>query len=91
MLNASELRAALIESDLNITNEQIDKIISECDYFGNKKINYSEFLMATLDVQKFMDDDKLQAIFNQFDTDSSGHITAENIVTAMNKIGHDIT
>lgn len=64
MLNASELRAALIESDLNITNEQIDKIISECDYFGNKKINYSEFLMATLDVQKFMDDDKLQAIFN---------------------------
>ena len=37
-----------------------------------------------------MDDDKLQAIFNQFDTDGSGHITPENIVTAMNKIGHDI-
>ena len=47
--------------------------------------------MATLDVQTFMDDDKLQAIFNQFDTDASGHITGENIVTAMNKIGHDIT
>lgn len=61
------------------------------DYFGNKKINYSEFLMATLDVQAFMDDNKLQAIFNQFDTDSSGCITADNIVTAMNKIGHDIT
>ena len=47
--------------------------------------------MATLDVQAFMDDNKLQAIFNQFDTDSSGYITADNIVTAMNKIGHDIT
>ena len=59
MLNAQELRAALIESDLNVTNEQIDNIISEVDYFGNGKINYSEFLMATLDVQTFMDDTKL--------------------------------
>lgn len=64
MLNAWELRAAIVESDLNITNEQIDQIIAEVDYFGNKKINYSEFLMATLDVQLFMDDNKLHAIFN---------------------------
>lgn len=47
--------------------------------------------MATLDVQTFLDNNKLQAIFNQFDTDSTGHITQDNIVTAMNKIGHDIT
>lgn len=33
----------------------------------------------------------LQAVFNQFDTDGSGVITKENIITAMNKIGHDIT
>ena len=38
-----------------------------------------------------MDDNKLQAVFNQFDTDGSGVITKENIITAMNKIGHDIT
>jgi len=61
------------------------------DYFGNKKINYTEFLVATLDVKQFMDDQKLQAVFSQFDTDSSGKITTENIITAMNKIGHDIT
>lgn len=30
-------------------------------------------------------------MFNQFDTDGSGVITKENIVTAMNKIGHSIT
>lgn len=91
MLNAWELRAAIVESDLNLTNDQIDQIIAEVDYFGNNKINYSEFLMATLDVQLFMDNNKLQAIFNQFDTDGSGSITQENIVTAMNKIGHVIT
>ena len=25
------------------------------DYFGNKKINYTEFLMATLDVKEILD------------------------------------
>ena len=48
-------------------------------------------MVATLDIKTFLDDDKLQAVFNQFDTDGSGVITSENIITAMNKIGHDIT
>tara|TARA_B110000305_G_C19026905_1_gene441921 strand:- start:193 stop:477 length:285 start_codon:yes stop_codon:yes gene_type:complete len=38
-----------------------------------------------------LDDNKLRAIFNQFDTDSSGIITRENIAFAMSKIGHEIT
>ena len=76
---------------MQIPNEEIEKIINEVDYFGNGKINYTEFLVATLDVKAFMDDNKLQAMFNQFDTDGSGVITKENIITAMNKIGHDIT
>lgn len=61
------------------------------DYFGNHKINYSEFLAATLDVKVFLNDDKLSAIFNQFDTDNSGYISRENIVTALAKMGHEIT
>ena len=58
---------------------------------GNRKINYTEFLVATLDVKNFLDDNKLQAVFSQFDTNGSGVITKENIITAMNKIGHEIT
>jgi Ca2+-binding EF-hand superfamily protein len=46
--------------------------------------------MATLDVKQILDSNKLVAIFNQFDTDSSGFITKENIVAAMHKIGRDI-
>ena len=61
------------------------------DYFGNHKINYSEFLAATLDVKAFLNDDKLNAIFSQFDTDNSGYISRENIVTALTKMGHEIT
>jgi len=47
--------------------------------------------VATLDVKAFLDDSKLKALFTQFDTDGSGEITKENIVTAMAKIGHNIT
>ena len=85
------MKRAVAEAKLGIPEDQLDKIIDEVDYFGNGKINYTEFLVATLDVKSFLDDNKLQAVFNQFDTDGSGVITKENIITAMNKIGHDIT
>ena len=44
-----------------------------------------------MDVKRFLDEEKLNALFNQFDTDGSGTITKENIVAAMNKVGHEIT
>ena len=47
-------------------------------------------MVATLDMKSFLNENKLQAVFNQFDTDGSGVITKENIITAMIKIGHDI-
>lgn len=47
--------------------------------------------MATMDTLQFLDTYMLQAIFSQFDTDSSGVITRENIVDAMNKLGHPVS
>ena len=47
--------------------------------------------MATIDVKQVLDEQNLHAIFSQFDTDQSGKITKENIITAMQKIGHRIT
>ena len=64
LITRDELYKALKNSDLQIDNDQIESIIDEVDYFGNKRINYSEFLMATLDVRSFLNDNKLRAIFN---------------------------
>lgn len=91
MITADELKQALKQSEVNIPDAQIDAIIDEVDYMGNKKINYTEFLVATMDVQNFLDEQKFNALFQQFDTDGSGNITAENIVSAMQKLGHEIT
>ena len=65
-------------------------MIAEVDYQGNGKINYSEFLSATIDVRTFLTQNKLRAIFSQFDTDGSKKITAENIYFAMQKLGQTI-
>jgi Ca2+-binding EF-hand superfamily protein len=92
MINAVELKKAIQQNpDIIMSDSEIEMIINEVDYFGNKKINYTEFIVATIDLEKFLDESKLKAIFNQFDTDGSGIITTENIIAAMNKIGHQIT
>ena len=65
-------------------------MISEMDYHNNKKINYSEFLAATIDIRNFLTESRLKAVFNQFDTDSSGKITEENIFLAMQKLGREM-
>ena len=38
-----------------------------------------------------MTEQKMQAIFQQFDTDNSGKITQENIYLAMQKLGQEIS
>ena len=91
MISAEQLKQALQNTDLHYNSQQIESIINEVDYFGNHKINYSDFLAATLDVKAFLNEDRLTAIFNQFDTDDSGSISQDDIVTALTKMGHEIT
>ena len=53
-----------MNKELDISEEEVQHIINEVDYFGNHKINYSEFLVATIDLDEFMNEKKLMAIFN---------------------------
>lgn len=79
-----------MQKRMNISDDEVTSMIAQMDYHNNKKINYSEFLAATIDIQSFLNDSRLRAIFNQFDTDSSGKITEENIFLAMQKLGKEI-
>ena len=75
MILAKELADVLKKKQLSMSNKEIHEMIKEVDYYGNGKINYSEFLSATINVRTFMTEQKMQAIFSQFDTDGSGKIT----------------
>ena len=43
------------------------------------KINFSEFLSATIDINKFLTEKRLQAIFHLFDTTNTGMINSSDI------------
>ena len=60
------------------------------DFRGNGKINYSEFLAATISVKNVLNDELLYALFKHFDTDDSDFITLENIREAFNKAGKQV-
>ena len=47
--------------------------------------------MAAVNFKDVLDETRLKAVFSQFDTNNSGALTPTNIVTAMKKIGHEIT
>ena len=72
-----------------MSEEEIQSIVKELDFAENKKINYSEFIAATINTQEFLTDQKLSAIFRTFDIDNTGEITSQNLKDAFSKFGRE--
>uniref|UniRef100_A0A7S3CKC2 EF-hand domain-containing protein n=1 Tax=Strombidium rassoulzadegani TaxID=1082188 RepID=A0A7S3CKC2_9SPIT len=49
------------------------------DLDGNGTIDYTEFVMATINEKNLMTQERLQMAFNTFDTDNSGALSPEEI------------
>jgi Ca2+-binding EF-hand superfamily protein len=64
MINSAELSQYIKQQRIDVSDGEIQKLIEEIDFHGNGEINYSEFLYATIDVKKFLTDQRLRAIFN---------------------------
>lgn len=56
MITAKELSVAISNMKMNMSDREVTELIDQVDYQGNKKINYSEFLSATLNLEKFLDE-----------------------------------
>lgn len=78
-----ELKEALNEANVKYNEAELQQIIKEIDIHGNQTINYTEFLAATISVKKILTNERLFAMFKQFDADGSGYITPQDIVEAM--------
>ena len=86
-ITSDELQLAMKQEGMDSQIEMIQEIIREADYVGNGKINYSEFIAASLTEKVYMNEEKLWQAFQFFDTDKSGFITAENLKEALAKVG----
>lgn len=58
---------------------EVDKILAKVDANGSGEIDYSEWIVATINKEKLLSKEKLRAAFNLFDRDGSGAISAEEV------------
>lgn len=62
-----------------INEEDVDKMMKNVDIDGNGVIEYTEFVMATMNEKNMVSNEKLQQAFKMFDKDGSGTITPDEI------------
>mmetsp|Transcript_23605 Transcript_23605/g.23350 ORF Transcript_23605/g.23350 Transcript_23605/m.23350 type:complete len:110 (-) Transcript_23605:20-349(-) len=57
----------------------IEDIMERCDADGNGYIDYTEFIIATMDWENKLSMDKLREAFEAYDIDGTGGISIENL------------
>eukprot|EP00826_Nyctotherus_ovalis_P047976 TRINITY_DN560_c0_g1_i1.p1 TRINITY_DN560_c0_g1~~TRINITY_DN560_c0_g1_i1.p1 ORF type:complete len:392 (-),score=125.41 TRINITY_DN560_c0_g1_i1:102-1277(-) len=68
-----------IHGDKYDEEEIVGKIMRNVDTDQNGYINYTEFAVATIDKQKVLSKERLEAAFKVFDKDGSGKISAREL------------
>ena len=78
-----------IFNELNIkaSDTELKNIFSSMDFHCDGKVNYSEFLAATISTINFNKEEKLWSAFKYFDTTDSGYITFDSVMDALNNSG----
>ena len=63
----------------DMAEDEVDKIMKLADFDGNGEIEYSEWVVATLDKQSLLTDEKLRTAFSIFARDGGGTISAKEL------------
>lgn len=59
LIDAAELKKAVADSKLKISERELCNIIENIDYNDNCHIDYTEFLTTCIDISRILTDDKL--------------------------------
>ena len=65
--------------DFRMAEVEVERIMKKVDVNENGRIDYSEFLMATSNVNNLLGSKKLQMAFEQFDLDGNGVISVDEL------------
>ena len=79
MLTKDELQVGYEKLLGDEAAEEVDKIFQKVDIDESGKIEYSEWIVATIDLKKLLTPEKLHDAFNLFDKDNSGSISAQEV------------
>ncbi|KRX01612.1 Protein kinase-like domain [Pseudocohnilembus persalinus] len=65
------------------TYDEINKIISSIDTDGSGRVDYTEFIAATIERSLYMKDEKLHMAFRMLDLNNDGKISKEELKTVL--------
>jgi calcium-binding protein CML len=94
-LTQLELRSLLRSLGLKPTQDQLDALIQRADINSNGLVEFSEFVALVspeiLSNNCPYSEDQLKQLFEMFDRDGNGYITAAELAHSMAKLGHALT
>jgi calcium-dependent protein kinase len=85
-INKKELYEVFLSFKIDITQADLENIVDKC--LTKDKINYTTFLMMSLDPKLYLGKEILEKVFEYFDVDSNGWVDAEDISNVMTRFGN---
>ena len=83
-ISYDELKQGLIQlKSHNINENDIIALFKSIDVDQNGRIDYTEFLAATIQKVNYLRNERLWEAFCMFDKDNSGHITKDELLQAL--------
>ena len=88
-INMNGFEIACKNAGMKINDEDLKNIFKKnCNEIG--EINYSEFLIGSMNEKSFLDFDKLSLAFKYFDFDENGYIDCKDLRNVLLRSGKDI-
>jgi len=69
--------------------QEVNRIIAQVDINNSGEIDFTEFIIAASNTEKFLSKEKLDQAFKLFDIDGDGYITKQEIASVMGGIEID--
>jgi calcium-dependent protein kinase len=78
-IDIKELQIAFDRTEIKISEDELLKIVEKCDDRLNGKLDYTEFLLGSMDHNYYVNKIILKYVFDQLDIDKSGNICQEDL------------
>lgn len=89
-LTFEELEISYKLANFNITKEDIESIFLYADDYSKGSLDYTEFLIASVNKKLLLNIDSLKAAFSYFDVNCSGFIEIEDLKDSFLRLGKEI-
>lgn len=86
-ITAADLEKSMKTHGFNLALEEIENIIQNCSYIHAGKINYSDFLVASLNKKALRNGELIWEAFNIFDKKGMGKINLKDLDGALKQAG----